>query len=1335
MARKTEDDMSEGRVDLDTHADTCVLGRTFVVLEDTGQRCDVTAYDNKNKRQDVAVVKGATAYDTPDGTTYILVFNQALRMEEQDPSLICPNQMRAFGMQVKDVPGIWDNGDMAHTISAPETGLRINLDMHGVVSCFHSRIPTAKELEDCEWITMTGESTWDPHSDKYEKQELRRKEQEDIPVPDRNRTAYAFRRCDPETRVLATVSSTLADDDFMEDIEDTVVVTLASAQSTSRGSELTPEFLSRQWGIGLQSAKNTIRVTTQKGIRSFANPIHRRYRTNQQQMKYNRLNTRFYSDTFFAQTKSVNGNTCQQIFVNTDDYTRVYPMKSKADAHCALTDLFTTVGVPRAIHTDGASELTEGEWRRKCQLYDVEMTRTEAHSPWQNRAEGSIREHKRMHKRIAARTKTPKPLWDYLSVYVSEIRSLTARCNAESRTGMEAVTGNTPDITEWLDFGWYVPVWYWDSSEPFPGDSRKVARWIGVAHRVGQALCYWILPESGIPIARSTVQAWSDDELRAETTVNQLKQYDESIKRKLPEVDVDGHEMPLNLRFEDEEDNDIVEHQEPGAEMPEADDYDEEAFDKYITAQVLLGKGSDMSRATVTNRKRDANGHPIGMSNSNPLLDTRLYEVTFDDGTVGEYAANVIAEALYAQVDDEGNEFLLMEEITDHEKTGDAMHRDDMFVTARNGNKHMRRTTKGWKLLIKWKDGSTSWERLADLKESNPVQVAEYAVANKIESEPAFAWWVKDVLRRRDRIIAKVKSRYWKRTHKYGIQVPKTVEEALRIDKETNTTLWETAIKKEMKNVMTAFKILEEDENVPVGSQLINCHMIFDVKLDFTRKARFVAGGHMTDPPASLTYASVVSRDSVRIALLIAALNDLDVLCADVSNAYINATCREKTHFKAGSEFGPNNQGRMVIIVRALYGLKSSGAAWRAHLAQTMSDMGFVPCEADPDVWMRPGTKADGFKYYELVLIYTDDILAVSSAPAAIMEAIADLYDLKQDPKTKKRYDEPTRYLGATIGRYTFEDEQARPKWYMSSEEYVKNSIIEVEKKLEGQGKYLSTKISTPITQKYRPEVDVTPELNDANANYYQNLIGILRWTVELGRIDIHVAVSLMSSFSAAPREGHLEQLYHVFAYLKKHKRSKIVFDDTIPGISEGRFQNVDWQDFYPDAKEPRSPKEPEARGREVKVSCFVDADHAGDLVTRRSHTGILIYVNRAPIIWFSKKQNTVETSTFGSEFVAMKAATEKVQALRYKLRMMGIPIDGPADMFCDNEAVVKNTSRPESTLKKKHLAIAFHRVREAAASGLLRIAKEDTETNLADMLTKPLAGPRLKELIRNVLY
>ena len=154
-----------------------------------------------------------------------------------------------------------------------------------------------------------------------------------------------------------------------------------------------------------------------------------------------------------------------------------------------------------------------------------------------------------------------------------------------------------------------------------------------------------------------------------------------------------------------------------------------------------------------------------------------------------------------------------------------------------------------------------------------------------------------------------------------------------------------------------------------------------------------------------------------------------------------------------------------------------------------------------------------------------------------------------------------------------------------------------------------------------------------------------------------------------------------------------------------------------------------------VQLNCFVDADHAGNQITRRSHTGVLLFVCRAPIIWYSKRQNTVETSTFGSEFIAAKTATEMIQALRYKLRMMGIPIDGPTNMFCDNEAVVRNSTMPESTLKKKHVAICYHRVREAYASGMIQIAKEDGATKLADVLTKSLPGPQLRYLIGRILY
>ena len=143
-----------------------------------------------------------------------------------------------------------------------------------------------------------------------------------------------------------------------------------------------------------------------------------------------------------------------------------------------------------------------------------------------------------------------------------------------------------------------------------------------------------------------------------------------------------------------------------------------------------------------------------------------------------------------------------------------------------------------------------------------------------------------------------------------------------------------------------------------------------------------------------------------------------------------------------------------------------------------------------------------------------------------------------------------------------------------------------------------------------------------------------------------------------------------------------------------------------------------------VQLNCFVDADHAGNQITQQSYTGVLFFVYSAPIIWYSKRQNTVEMSTMGTEFIAAKTATEMIQALLYNLCMMGIPIDGPTNMFCDNQAVVRNSTMPESTLKKKHLAICYHCVQEACASGMIQIAKEDGATNQADVLTKSLPGP-----------
>jgi hypothetical protein len=231
----------------------------------------------------------------------------------------------------------------------------------------------------------------------------------------------------------------------------------------------------------------------------------------------------------------------------------------------------------------------------------------------------------------------------------------------------------------------------------------------------------------------------------------------------------------------------------------------------------------------------------------------------------------------------------------------------------------------------------------------------------------------------------------------------------LEIDKETNTDLWERAILKEMKHVRPAFRVLEEGEAIPVGSTWIPCHMIFDVKINFTHKARFVAGGHKTEPPKSITYSSVASRDSIRIAFLLSALNDVNILAADIGNAYLNADTKEKVHTTLGMEFGQNMMGKTAIICKALYGLKSSGAAWRAHLPATLHDLKYRSSFADPDVWMRPNTKENGSHYYEHIIVYVDDILVIAEKPKQTMDCLAKLYRLKEGSVGK-----PTQYLGAS---------------------------------------------------------------------------------------------------------------------------------------------------------------------------------------------------------------------------------------------------------------------------------------------------------------------------------
>jgi hypothetical protein len=184
----------------------------------------------------------------------------------------------------------------------------------------------------------------------------------------------------------------------------------------------------------------------------------------------------------------------------------------------------------------------------------------------------------------------------------------------------------------------------------------------------------------------------------------------------------------------------------------------------------------------------------------------------------------------------------------------------------------------------------------------------------------------------------------------------------------------------------------------------------------------------------------------------------------------------------------------------------------------------------------------------------------------------------------------------------------------------------------------------------------------------YRSIIGCCMWIIILARFDIAYAISAMSRFNKLPREGHLKAVKRILSYLKTFPKGRVIIDTSYPHHSVYPVEDhSNWMEFYPDASEEIPKDLPPEKGPRVRMTVYVDTDHAHDLVTRRSITGVLVILNNTTIRWISKRQNTVETSTYGSELVASSVATELIFEIRYMLRSLGVALDGPALMLGDN--------------------------------------------------------------------
>ena len=1447
-----------GRLEDDSHADTCLLGKGWRLVHDRGHSCQVEGFSADVGTLSLPIVDAVTVAETTEGKEVLIQINQALWKPDEDHSLLSSFQCRYSGTRLDNVPMSQDDRS--------EYGIVIDSDEHGRVvlpfnlkdssTGFAIRTPDDEDLNTRPLFEITSQLPWDPNSPEHAEEERKAQLKRDFAANDRVLITSEPKRKGETRRVNLSSLWTRSTDDYLvsaidpaDGTSETDVETSSDSGGSSSSSDdgddamssesngrrrlsrfkvkqssssvvrrlkklrrvnmqrtkhsykqdahvkafytadrkpkVSAEQLAKLWEIGIDKAQHTIDATTQQSVRTFDKPFSRRLRTPQALYRRNHFRGIVYTDTMMSGVKSIRGNTCAQLMV-TDFYdVTLYPLKSKRKAHVAMDRYFIDRGVPTHIHSDNAKEMTtSGKWK-KCleERGGIKATTTEPESPFQNNAEREIRLLQSQALRLLQKKNASLRLWDDCFEYVAECRSRTARPNdlrLEGRVPRELIESNTVDISEWVQHGWYDDVWYWEPGSN-PDKGERLGRIAGVASDVGQAMCYRIIPvQSKLPMARfqylsrSTVRPVLPEERATDEYKARIKELDESIARLAgnPATIAEIEEIEKDyLWYGDRQSAEFSsafkspEPVEPEASMPDQDDAPTpEETDEYINVQVLLPRGDGYQRAKIEKRKRTVEGELIGQRHSNPVLDTRGYVARFPDGTCTDVSANVVAASLFDNCDENGNEFRMLKEIIDHRSDETAVAEDDGWIRRKaNRPRERRKTTRGWQLLVEWIDGTQTWEPLSELKESYPMEICDYAYGNKISHQPAFAWWVPAYLKEKRRILSKVKKRYWKRTHKFGVELPKSAEEAYALDKKNGNTLWADAIALERENSSCAFEVLPEGAPPPRGYKKIGLNMVFDVKMgeNLRRKARYCARGDQIETPPSMTYASVVSRDSVRICLMLAALNGLDVKCADVQNAYLNAEPRENVYTIAGKEWGAL-EGRVVVIVRSLYGLKSAGAAWAAALRQVMRDLGFFPCRADGDVWMRASVdttfggerslgatndqgQPDGHWYYEYVLIHTDDILSISKHPGKIMEAIGSVYKLKEDRKTRLQWDDPDLYLGSKVRKYrTPEDEEDLDCplgycWSTSGDDYVKSVIEDIQAKLGKDGRQLNANQCSPVSSGYRPELDTSPELVGDSISDFQEVIGCLRWAIELGRGDIATEVALLSRHLALPRRGHLEQAYNVVAYLKKHPYSKLVMDPTPQGHKDRyakRFNtDADWFEFYGDVKEEIPLDAPKPMGKPVEITAYCDADHAGDKLTRRSHTGILIFLMSAPILWYSKRQATIESSTFGSEIVALRTCLELIKELRYKLRMMGVPIDGPAVVWCDNQSVAKGAAVPEAKLNKKHLGICYHAVREASAAKIWQVGFIKGEHNIADCLTKILSGTVLEKQVKQWMY
>ena len=517
----TDEEMKRGcKLGMDSHADTsCVNKHAYVESIVEGMVVDAIPFDGSlGKASNLPIVHAIYAIDNPlTFSTHLIRICNSIYIHHMEQALLCPNQARQYGTVIDDIPPELDHTGTStfsvHVSNSVDT--IFPLSRHGPTAYLAVRRPTQTELETLPVIDITEEEEWDPY-----------------------RSTYSINAVE----LYAPVDDIGSDEPIGEHLLYNIERKINAMRVSKPRSKLTPEYLSQVWNCGIDTARKTIEATTCKHYREVNSGMSRRFRPSRNFMRYRQITRpagEFFTDTFMASVKSTRGFTCAQIFGNKFGFIKSYPMEqhNKDQVGNSLSLMIQDVGIMQKLHTDNAPEMVgrRTPFFKRARKEGIDLTTIEPERPNENYGETLVKIVKLGAARLMAKRRVPMRLWCYAIEYYSDLYSLTVpgMYRNKGRTGYEIVFGLTPDISEYVEFQFYDYCWYWDTPQSFPHEKKHLGRWLGVAHRVGQAMVFFVMNDNGHVLARSTVMPLEPGDYDVDENKERIIDLDATIKARI----------------------------------------------------------------------------------------------------------------------------------------------------------------------------------------------------------------------------------------------------------------------------------------------------------------------------------------------------------------------------------------------------------------------------------------------------------------------------------------------------------------------------------------------------------------------------------------------------------------------------------------------------------------------------------------------------------------------------------------------------------------------------------------------------------------------------------